>query len=462
MEPAPNPVPEEKSSAPVMVAPIAFHGRRHFLGMHLTMALVVLVLGCWASSGTLAPYAATHYLPQVLPCNYLGNPDHWHFWQPYLLFQDVPSHYWQQAIKLRRILHPMLSWPLVASFGFLLGGFIANVLMTGIASAVFLRFIHLRHGPRATIVTAWLLATYPGIAYWVGLPYSYASAVPSMLLAAVLMHPMIEQQGRPISFFLRASGIGILFLAYDGLLLILFPAVAWMTVRNKTWPHLPLVFVGLFWPSVGNTWFMTHILQADLVNSNSVTYYFILESYLHGPWSWDILMGHMRELPLLGAKMLFFGNFFFLPLTFLFFILLNRRTRAHGLRPVEEALLVAALGLLVFLNIAPPYPGWQMRGEWVARLFQPIFVAFLLVIARGMARSITLTPSGNLLRITLVSATILAQGWVVFGGLHKSRVTDMVYRNFLTHPHHAYYLYNLEKYGVRPLGFCQETESPPS
>src|SRR6266404_2599917 len=75
----------------------------------------------------------------------------------------------------------------------------------------------------------------------------------------------------------------------------------------------------------------------------------------------------LEQLPQVTFANFFFSNFVFLPLLFLVLIVVARR-RVPLFR-VEKALLIA--GAVVFLvnNLAPPYPGWQLRGLGMARLY---------------------------------------------------------------------------------------------
>lgn len=418
-------------------------------------ALLVLLATCWVSTGTLAPYAATLAAPLELPCGYLANIDHPFHFQPFLMLQGAPPETWQSAMLLRRILYPLLAWPLVAMLGFDVGGLLTNILLTVVAFFVWVLFIRQKTGRFGAITSAWLLATYPGIAYWVGMPYSYAVIVPFMLIGTVLLWTLAEGPCSWLKVFLLNSGIGLLLTAYDGLLTFLIPAILWILWRQRRVNQIPLAMVGVVWPLLTTLAILHWGMGASLSNSNSQTYWFILESWIHMTFSWQDGWDKLANLPQLAAKMYFFSNFFLLPLVFLVFFLLLKRY--HGVRPhvVEEGILGATALFFLFLNLAPAYPGWQMRGEWIARCFQPVFVVFVLHISRSMGKSAAAWSSFRWLAVALVGITVLGNGWIVFGGLHGSRITDLAYRNFYQHAEPLRYSYNLERHGTRPWGFCR-------
>ncbi len=418
-------------------------------------AMLVLLVGCWLSTGTLAPYAATQASPLELPCGYLANTDHFFHLQPFLMLEGAPPEQWQSALMLRRILYPLLAWPLVATLGILWGGLLINVLLTVAGVVVWILFIYRREGRAGAIASAWLLATYPGIMYWVGLPYSYAVIVPATLVGCIGLFVISEESCSLRQLFLLSSGIGVLFIAYDGLLNTLVPAALWILWRQRGGSRIPLALVGLVWPTVLTLAVLHWGLGVRLDNSNSQTYRIILDSWLHIMTAWPDVLQNVAHLPLLAIRNYFYSNFFFLPLSFLVFHLLMRRCGGRRYHVVEEGIMVATVFFFLFLNLAPHYPGWQMRGEWIARLYQPVFVVFVVYLSRGFGR---LPRSSGLRRmaVVVVGATVLANGWIVFGGLHGSAITDLAYQRFYQHTPPFRYSYHLEKYGIRPLGFCRQ------
>jgi hypothetical protein len=78
---------------------------------------IVFMLGAWLSSGTLSPYAASYHSPHVVePCQYLGNVDHAQFMAHFHMFRGDARELWAYTRVLRRILYPLLAFPVVSSF----------------------------------------------------------------------------------------------------------------------------------------------------------------------------------------------------------------------------------------------------------------------------------------------------------------------------------------------------------
>jgi len=121
---------------------------------------------------------------------------------------------WQDCVVIRRILHAAISYPFWKLFGFDKGGFAANAVMMLAAFYAFVFYFRRRLGSAAAITGMWLLATYPGTTYWVGVPYAYAIIVPCCLLASIALWELIGHRGWPrlISISL---GVGVLALGYD-------------------------------------------------------------------------------------------------------------------------------------------------------------------------------------------------------------------------------------------------------
>lgn len=426
---------------------------------HLVLAGVFFLLGCWANSGTLAPYAVSLPKPWLLECGYLANSDHLVHYQPFLMLQGAPAPLWQSGIVLRRLLYPLLAWPGVHVWGFLYGGVVTNLFLTVAAVAVWIIFIHRTFGGRSAIVSAWLLATYPGIAYWIGLPYSYAIVVPATLFGAILLwHVAAEHAMSAGRLWWHGSGIGLLFTAYDGLASFFVPALLWILLRQRrflttAWIALP----ALAWPLIATMAILKWGLGANLDNNNSQIYGTIVKSWLNFYPTWEAGVAKWTELPLLAAKLFFYSNFFFLPLAFLWFFFAAKRHAPTKRHLVEESILLATGVYFIFLNLAPDYPGWQMRGEWIARIYQPVFVVFVLTISRYFGDGVPVhgtTHGNNRWAFFLVAATVFANGWVVFGGLHVSTLSDLIWHDFYQHSQPMQYSANLHHFGRRPLGFC--------
>jgi hypothetical protein len=119
------------------------------------------------------------------------------------------------------------------------------------------------------------------------------------------------------------------------------------------------------------------------VNSNTQIYVSIVDSYRHALSHLDGWGALLRDVPHVFASNFLFSGMIFFSLLLVWLIALRLIWR---IRPVfgrvALSILLATLAVFLFLNLAPPYDNtWQLRGTWIARLYQPWFVAVLLVVA---------------------------------------------------------------------------------
>jgi len=145
---------------------------------HLAGASALFILGLYCNTGTLSPYAVTSWPKVDTATGYLYNTDHPHFRVLFDFVDGESRSVWDHALFLRRILFPVLGWPLMKLWGFEVGGTIAAVMLnvSGLVAALVL--LRRRIGEKGAIFAAWILAIYPGAAYWGGLPYPYALIFP--------------------------------------------------------------------------------------------------------------------------------------------------------------------------------------------------------------------------------------------------------------------------------------------
>ncbi len=413
---------------------------------HAAVAGALLALGIWLSSGTLAPYAASVARPTVVePCHYLVSVDHPHHIAPFFMLMGAPPEYWQWSVVLRRILYPIAVYPFVRLAGVLAGGLIANILFTVAAQIGFASLIARKFGRSSGIATLWLLATYPGITYWAGLPYSYSAIVPASLFCMALL-VRIDEATQLRDVIAAATMMGVAFLAYD-LLPFFLPAAAIILIarRRYNWAALTALLAGLPTLVVLATF---RVMSLEVSNSNTATYGAIVSSYLHPVWSGE-WAANLAQLPVILASNFLFSNFIFLPLLFIAVVVIRR---GKCLEPPELAVLTATLALFLFNNAAPPYYGWQMRGEWIARIYQPVFVVFLLAVGRALQ----VLPQSRALKACIVAA-VIGNAAIVLGPVTLTRFGPWAYLRFYQHAPRTFMLDNLQLYGRRPLGICRTT-----
>ena len=125
-------------------------------------ACLLLSLGIWVNTGTLAPYGATLEKPFLWePCNYILNIDHFHFKATFLMLDGAPREQWEFSVVLRRVLYPLLAYPFMKLLGYGAGGLVTNVLIALASLAVFWPALRRRLGAEPPWGLLLLLATYP-------------------------------------------------------------------------------------------------------------------------------------------------------------------------------------------------------------------------------------------------------------------------------------------------------------
>ena len=426
-------------------------------GLALIIASVVVAGAVWLSSGTMAPYASTLQMPRIeKPCNYLLNTDHVHFEACFLMLDGAPREQWEFGIYLRRILYPLLAYPLMKAWGFLIGGVVTSAIIQVAALVAFVVYVRRRVGLAGGYAAMALLATYPGTYYWAGLPYCHAMIVPASLAGMMILCELERDDLHLRRAAWLSLGMGVLFLAYD-LLPIFGPAVMLVLALRKRLAAAAVALPMLLLPTILDNATLHWLYGLPIRNKNTQTYFDLVQAYLSPPsWShWGHLLARVpRDL----VRNYFFSNFYLLPALFALLWIVNRFTTRLRLTLAEKALLGVTLLLFAFINLAPPTPGWQFRGSGIARIYQPAFAAMLVFAAR-MAQA---APRGWM--IGTVGAAAALNAAVVFGPVLRLTLADRVYYDFYRHADGPKLSQHLDTFGRRPLGFCDESitiENPP-
>jgi hypothetical protein len=417
---------------------------------HLAGASLVLALAVWLSSGTMAPYGATFVYPIVTPpCDYLVNVDQPQHEGVFQMLDGQPPERWRHSLVLRRLLFPLVAYPFMKVGGFAVGGFVASLLCQ--LTSLWLLALHLRRrwGEPAAIAGTWLLAVYPGITYWAALPYAYAAIVPASIGLFILLARIDRQRGwrRIIG---PAAAMGLLFTAYD-LAPYFGVAALGVLLRRRRWAELPVAIVGMALAPVGSLLLLKLAFHAPLSNGNTAIYGMVLRSYLHPP-PVGLWLRSLADFPSALLANFLFSNLVFLPVLFLAVVAVTRQ------RPtlVEGAVMAAVAAVFLFNNLAPPYEGrWQMRGDFIPRLYQPIFVALLVYCARAIGDGAARPRPKRVLLVALAALTVLGNASVAFGPIARVPWTGTVYQAFYQHSPPGTLEENLARYGRRPLGFCR-------
>jgi hypothetical protein len=420
---------------------------------HVGLAAGIFLFGLYCNTGTLSPYAITTIPHEAKGTGYLYNADHIHFRALSDFAQGEERARWDGGIMLRRILFPVLAWPFIKVGGFEIGGTVASLVLN-VAAFVWCGYLLRRRiGERGAQFALWVLALYPGAAYWGGLPYPYALIVPLSPLLLIGLAELLTAEGK--KFVGLALAMGVAYLAYDFGAFFVPATLLALAVQRR---YAAAVVGALCQALPLALWILAlgTVFDQRLANSNTSTYAAILEAYRHGT-SVAQLGTQLTTLPETLATVFFGANFLFLPGLFLFVVILNHVTSRVRFGRAELALLAVAAGIFLFNHLAPSYGGWQMRGTWIARLYQPVFAVFVLFLARWWQH---LPPLGWPTRAGLWTALVacsLGNALIVFGPIlmNPLRVSETAYYRFYNHSdmHWIYEEICLQHYGRHPLGF---------
>jgi hypothetical protein len=431
--------------------------------VHLGGISVVLLAGIYCNTGTLAPYANTG-LPLVDPATgYLYNIDHLEFRALFNFVDGAPRSQWEHGLLLRRVLYPVLAWPFMHLAGFKTGGLVANLLLNWGGLMLTLGWLRRRVGERGALLAGWLLALYPGVAYWGGLPYLYALIFPLSLLLTVGLVELAETSDWRMGWWYSLA-LGVGYLGYDFIVYYL-PASLLVLGARRQWRLAGIALIGQLLPLAFWLWILKHGFGVPVLNSNSGTYGAAVAAYLD-PAAYQGWLDVLAVAPAAAWHVWFGCNFQFLPLLFLLVVVLNPLTARLRFAPVELALLAVAGALFLFLNLAPDQNlRWNMRGSWISRLYQPIFPVMILFIARWWQH---LPAPGRLVQRSFrlaLCAVLAGNALIIFGSLSGNpwRLPEETFYRFYTHTDVILlrpYESNLREYGRRPWGFVMPFKVP--
>jgi hypothetical protein len=414
-------------------------------------ASLAMCLGMWLCSGTMSIYGAGSPGGHLSgPCGYVINVDHQHFEATYWLLDGDPPAKWGFSLVLRRILYPLLAYPFMLARGFMEGGFLANIFLHLLALYSWGLYLERQVGRRGAFWGVWLLALYPGISYWAGLPYSYAIIVPACLWGFMLLR-VLDQAAGPRPVLLACLGLGVLALGYD-LLPFFAPAglgLVWWRSRRLTWTGLGLAALAA--PTLVSLLVLA-ALGVPAQSQNAAQPLAILMSYLHvSDWAaWGRLLAGVPEVL---VNNFLASNFYVLPLLFLALLLPNLRRGGLRLQAPETALLLALLAVFLFNNLAPPHSFKTFRGVHVARFYQPAFTVMIFYVARVMQAD----PPGPAwwprLAAGLCCLALLANAAIILGPVAGLPQASEIYWRFYRHANDSQTLTRfLDRHGRHPLG----------
>lgn len=392
----------------------------------------VFVAGLYCNTGTLAPYAVT-FTPYVDPATgHAYNQDHVHFRVLYEFVDGQPRGIWDKALLLRRILYPVICYPAMKLLGFEAGGVTMNLLLNLGAFIGAVWWLRKNTGERGAIFAGWLLALYPGFAYWVGMPYQYAIIGPgSILLTIALAELAVGGSWRRVLGW--GCLMGLVYLAYD-FAAIFLPASLLLLLGRRRWRDAIIAGTVQVLPLLCWILALRFVFHQPLENSNTSVYRSVIAG-LVAVQDWGHWLAQRAALWETGAATFFGSNFVFLPAWFLAVLAINRWTSRVRIAASEWAVFGGALTLFILINIGETGGGWAMGGSWIARLYQPVFPAMVFFLARWWQ---ALPPLGALRRAVLgagLAAALAGNALVLFGPiLHNPLgLSGEVFYRFYTH-----------------------------
>lgn len=417
---------------------------------------LIMLLTMWLSSGSLTPYAATYPGSMVDNCGYLVSVDHEHFKATFDILDGTP--FFKESVNMRRMLQPIYAYPFMKIWGYMEGGFVSTLILYLITLILFAHFLSKKLGQSAALVGVMLFSTYPGIHYYAGLPYSHISIVPVTIFSMMILWSIMAENSIK-RILLYALLEGVLLTAYD---LIPFFGLAFCMVllaRKKYLLLLPSILLLIFPQVLVLVWL--HYKGSALVNASSGLYSIILSSYFKKP-DFNKWFSLLIKLPSIVTDTYLYSGFLFLPLLFLFHLVLAFKYKKRIFSGVEAFIILSIGAVFFFNNLAPPYEAFPMRGSVIVRLYQPIFIVYILAATRLFVEIKDL--NSKLKRMFMVSClvaflmnTVVVIGPVMGFGYHSS----FLYYSFYKHkPNNTVpptqLLISAVKYGRVPIGICRD------
>jgi hypothetical protein len=412
---------------------------------------IVMLLTMWLSSGSMTPFATVSKSSKVIECGYLVNTDHDH-WEAIYDWMDGRE-YFKGSIVMRRVLYPLFAYPFMKVWGFMGGGFIATALLYLITMISFAYFLSKKMGNKAAFVWMMLFSTYPGIHYYAGLPYAYACIASITVFSTMILWQVLHEESAK-RILLYALLQGILCTAYDIMPFFGFAFILILLKRRKYLLILPSIILFLV-PQLAVLGVL-YYHGIPIVNYNSALYMDVLLSYFRKPnyKEWFLLI---EQLPSILTETFLYSAFLFLPLMFLGHIVLAVKYQKRVFTEVEKYILLAVVVVFLINNLAPPYVAWQMRGHTIYRLYQPVFIVYLLVAVRLASGINKLDVKLNRLFWASCISVFLLNTIVVVGSASGFAFQSAyLYNKFYQYEERGVLLHSLKKYGRVPIGICRD------
>ncbi len=426
-----------------------FYSNNNTYRLWLVLSVVFLLLEMYLNTGNLSAYAVTLDVP-VIKEGYLVNLDYVHYECNYNFIVGNDLETWEKGWVLRRELFFILAFPFLKIFGFYIGGIVAAFTITISAYLILVRFVFKTFGLQQAYVAMVLFVSYPGIMYWIGSPFAQTMIVPCCCLIYILMWKINETQ-RLTKHLVYLSAIAVLFTAYD-FFVFFYPAILLLCLKKRQWMTMLLSFPIVILPQLLIVWWLKSRGMVELSTDNSGLYTSIINSYIN-PIDYNAYWDTLKDVPGIFVNNFIHSSFLFLPLLFFIAIIWGYYKKIR-LNTIEG--LVLFCGLLVFLinNLAPSYSAsFLMRGDWMARIYQPLFIVFIMYIVRVSDSILVASKIQKRILISLLLICFVGNVCINVGGIFRSKLTQWAWYSFYQHATKNTMNKNLRKYGAKPLGF---------
>lgn len=375
--------------------------------------------------------------------------------------QDVHAPY---NMLFRRVLFTWLAYPCMKAIGFVAGGIFCSITLNVVGLVGFSAYVARRWGTKAGNIAALLLCTYPGYAYFCGLPYCYSIIYPATLVSAACMFE-IERSTKTFQSLLLGLLIGVACLGYD-LVCFFLPATVLMLLLKKRFVQAALAGGSIVFPlALWCLFLYTRVGPDCLVNSNTSPFANTLMA-----WSQivrpEVAAHVVANIPVTLGVMVhtfFWSTFLFLPALFVVSLATNAATKTTTITKSELSFMFCCAGIFLFSTLAPDYLSsgfagqglseWQAKGGWTIRLYQPIFAVLILFIARFLSN---LQPTAaRKLCLSFFAAYLVGTFLTSFGAFLNNPVglAGKVFYEFFPGGSTARFNWNLSTYGRLPIGF---------
>ncbi|MCG6144902.1 hypothetical protein [Leptospira bandrabouensis] len=389
------------------------------ISLHLVLSIL--------NTGTVTPYGSTcGWFLYDSECNQIANIDHTHFEAVFKFLDGAPIYEISFSVVLRRILYYLIAYPFMKVFGFFLGGVLSNFLIY----LLFYYFLYFSNFSKQfnPYYISFLLVTYPGIYYFIGLPYSYNLTVIGSIIIGYLIYTLYQKTSN-FKFLKISFIIGILFTGYDFHIWFLIPFL--LTIfyyKFSTWIKGTIL---LLIPSFAVNLLLSNVFGIKLENSNTNIYANTLDG-LKSIFNLTIDYDFISNFIMTFGKILLSSTFIIIPsiltLYFCIIFLVKRDFRFIRKHFAFLAIFISITLLFVVINI---YQGkgtgqWDFRGDWIARIYQGFIAAYVL----GFALKDKVSDK---IKTAILIIIVISNATIIISPYFQPKLASKVYYLFYRH-----------------------------